>query len=48
MVDTTNQNQITRYAQERLDVNHINQPYTDRELLTACQIRAFRIHLMIS
>ena len=38
LVDTNNQNQITRWAQERLGLNHGNQPYTDWELLTACQI----------
>ena len=39
LVDTNNQNQITRWAQEQLDVNHSNQPYTNWGLLTACQIR---------
>ena len=39
LVDTNNQNQITRWAQEGLGLKHSNQPYTDWELLTACQIR---------
>ena len=38
LVDTNSQNQITRWTQKRLDVNHSNQPYTDWGLLTACQI----------
>ena len=38
MVDTNNQNHITRWYQERIDVNHSNQPYIDLELLTVCQI----------
>ena len=38
LVDTNNPNQITRWAQEQLDANHSNQPYTDSELLTAFQI----------
>ena len=39
LVDTTIQNQITRWAQERLGLNHSNQPYTDWEMLAACQIQ---------
>ena len=39
LVETNNQNQITRWDQERLDLNHSNQPNTDGELLTACHIR---------
>ena len=39
LVDTNNQHQITRWAQERLGLNHDNQTYTDWELLTACNIR---------
>ena len=39
MVDTNDQNQITRWAQERLGLNHINRPYNNWDLLTACQIR---------
>ena len=39
LVDTKNQNQITRWAQERLGLNHGNQTYTDWELFTACKIR---------
>ena len=39
LVDTNNQNQITRWSQEWLDLNHSNQLYTDWEILTACQIR---------
>ena len=38
-MDTNNQNHITRWAQEGLCLNHSNHPYTDWELLTACQIR---------
>ena len=38
LVDTNNNNQITRWDQERLYLNHSNQPYTDWEMLTACQI----------
>ena len=36
---TNNQNQITRWAQERLGLNHRNRPYTDWELFTAYNIR---------
>ena len=36
-MDTNNQNQITRWAQEQLGLNHRNQTYTDWELLTACK-----------
>ena len=39
LVDTKNKNQITSWAQERLDFNHSNQPYTNWELMNACQIR---------
>ena len=39
IVDTNNQNQITRWAQELLDMNHSNHLYTNWELMTACQIR---------
>ena len=39
LVDTNNQNQLARWAQERLDLNYSNQPYTDWGLLTACHIR---------
>ena len=39
LVDTNNQNQITRWYQERLGLNHSNQPYTDWYLLTEFQIR---------
>ena len=39
LVDTNNQNQFTRWAQEELYLNHSNQPYIDWELLTACHIR---------
>ena len=38
LVDTNNHNHITRWAQERLGLNHSNQPYINWELLTACQI----------
>ena len=38
LVDTNNHNHITRWAQERLSLNHSNQPYTNWELLTTCQI----------
>ena len=38
-MDTNNQNQINRWAQERLVLNHGNQPYTDWEMLTAYHIR---------
>ena len=38
LVYTNNQNQITRWDQERLGLNHSNQPYTNWELLTACHI----------
>ena len=38
LVDTNNQNKITTYSQERLDVNHNNQPYTDWGLLNVRQI----------
>ena len=34
LVDTNNQNHITRWAQERLGLNHSNQPYTNWEMLT--------------
>ena len=37
-METNNQNQITRWAQERIGFNHGNQTYTDWELLTACKI----------
>ena len=36
LVGTNNQNYITRWAQERLGLNHGNHPYTYWELLTAC------------
>ena len=36
LVDTNTQNHITRWAQQRLGLNHINRPYTDWEMLTAC------------
>ena len=38
MVDTNNQNHITRWYQERIDVNHSNQPYIDLEMLTVSHI----------
>ena len=38
LVDTNNHNQITRWSQERLALNHSNHPYTDWELMTACHI----------
>ena len=38
LVDTNNQNKITTYSQERLDVNHNNQLCTDWGLLTVRQI----------
>ena len=38
MVDTNNQNHITRWSQERIDVNHSNQPYIDLEMLTVSHI----------
>ena len=38
LVDTNNQHQITRWAQEQLGLNHHYQTYTDWELLTACKI----------
>ena len=39
LVYTSNQTQITRWYQERLDANHRNQSYTNWELMTACHIR---------
>ena len=39
MVETNNHNQITRWSQERLGLNHGNHTYTDWELLNACKIR---------
>ena len=39
LVDANNQNQITKWAQERLGLNHGNQPYINWEHLTACKIR---------
>ena len=39
LVGTNNQNKITKWSQEQLDLNHINQPYTNWELLDACQIQ---------
>ena len=39
MVDTNNQNQITRWSQERLSLNHSNQAYIDWDMLTAFQNR---------
>ena len=38
LVDTNDQNQIIRWAQERIDFNHSNKPCSDWELLTACKI----------
>ena len=38
-MDTNNQHQITRWAQEQLGLNHRYQKYTDWELLTACKLR---------
>ena len=38
-METNNQNQITRWAQEQLGLNHVSQTYTDWELLTACKIQ---------
>ena len=39
LMDTNNHNQNTRWSQELLGWNHSKQPYTNWELLTACQIR---------
>ena len=38
-MDTNNKNHITRWAQERLGLNDRNHPYTNWELLNACQIQ---------
>ena len=38
-MDTNNKNHITRWAQERLGLNNSNHPYTNWELLNACQIQ---------
>ena len=38
LVDTNNKDQITRWSQEQLGLNHSNQSYTNLELLIACQI----------
>ena len=37
-MDTNNQNQITIWTQERLGLNHSNQPFTDWDMLTVCHI----------
>ena len=38
LLDTNNKNRITRRSQERLDLNDINQMYTNWELMNECQI----------
>ena len=49
LVETSNQNHITRWAQEQLGLNHGNHTYTDWEMLTACKIQGTcRIHIMLS
>ena len=39
MVDTNNQNKITRWDQEQLGLNHGNQPYINWDLLTSFHIQ---------
>ena len=39
LVDTNNQNQITGWSQERLNLNHCNHQYTNWDLMTAWQIQ---------
>ena len=39
LVDTNNQHQITRWAQQQLGLNQRNQTYTEWGLSTACNIR---------
>ena len=39
LVDNNNQNQITSWSQEQLELNNSNQLYTDWELMMAFNIR---------
>ena len=48
LVDTNNQNQITRWYQKQLYLNHSNHRYNYWEMLTSCQIQVLAIHFMIT